>query len=140
VSHVLLRAGQRNYDVLDPEIPYAGTFELSTATYWGHADPTVSTRVWLTPSGKWVMTSTDWDCYITPVRAREWLTANGHHDAAIEHIDRQYDGPGRPEIGPEVKFRLPVEVRDRIDELATINGVSRADQLRTIVMDTVFAA
>jgi hypothetical protein len=121
-------------------VPKAGTFDTNAASYWPAGSPDDTTRVWLTASGKWVMTARDWDCYITPIEAREWLTANGHRDAAVEHIDKQYDGPGRPEIGPEVKFRVPQEVRDRIDALATVNGVTRAEQLRTIVMDSLYAA
>jgi hypothetical protein len=44
---------------------------------------------------------------------------------------------GRPEIGPEVKFRVPEEVRDAVDALADSNGTNRAEQLRRIVIDGV---
>jgi hypothetical protein len=121
------------------DIPWAGSFNTETATYWDADGTNDTTRVWLTPAGRWVMTRKPWDCYITPEQARAWLTEHGHRDAAVEHIDRQYAGPGRPEVGPEVKFRVPTEVRDRVDELARVNGVTRADQLRTLVMDAILA-
>jgi len=114
----------------------AGSFNTETAEWWAATDGTTD-RVWRTPSGRWVYTSKHRDCYLTIAQAREWLAAHGHSDVIVKYIDREQDGPGRPEIGPEIKFRVPEQVRDAIDQMARENGVTRADQLRMIVMDVV---
>jgi hypothetical protein len=115
---------------------WAGSFNTQKAEWWAAADGSTD-RVWRTPSGRWVFTSKPRDCYLTVTEARAWLAANGHSDVIVQHIDREQDAPGRPEIGPEIKFRVPAEVRDAIEEMAKRNGISRADQLRMIVMDVV---
>lgn len=42
-------------------------------------------------------------------------------------------GPGRPGIGEPVPVRLRPAVRRRVDELAAIAGVKRAEMLRTLI-------
>lgn len=116
---------------------WAGSFETDTAKHWQASDGTTD-RVWLTPSGRWVLTSKQYgDCYITTTWARTWLARYGYPEVITEHIDVARDGRGRPEIGPEVKFRLPEQHRDALDRLAARNGLTRAEQLRAIVLDTV---
>lgn len=122
---------------------YAGSFDTDAAMYWEHSGSSTA-RVWLTPSGRWVKTTPPtshdtrgWRSYITVDQARAWLAEHGHTDAIREHIDVERDELGRPPIGPEVKFRVPAAVRDAIDAMASRNGLTRAEQLRAIVMDTV---
>jgi hypothetical protein len=116
---------------------WAGVFETDTAQHWQASDGTTD-RVWLTPSGRWVLTSgLHGDCYITADWARAWLVRHGYPEVVAERIDVTHDGRGRPEIGPEVKFRLPEQYREALDRLATRNGLTRAEQLRAIVLDTV---
>lgn len=122
---------------MEPIRRWAGWFNTETAIHWAARDANNTERVWLTPSGRWVLTTRTWDSYITVDEARWWLAGEGHIDAIREHIAVERDGRGRPEIGPEVKFRIPKHVRDSVDALAAANGVTRADQLRVIVMDTV---
>lgn len=132
-------------DQLDPDYSdsiaelrrWAGSFNTETAMFWESAGDNTD-RVWLTPSGQWVVTSTLYgDAFVGTDWARRWLAANGHADVVTEHIDVEHDGRGRPEIGPEIKFRVPEQVRDAIDRLAAANGRTRAEQLRAIVLDTV---
>lgn len=119
-------------------IPWAGSFNTDTATWWGSDSST--TRVWLTPSGRWVLTSTDWDCYITEDEARGFLDENGHRDAVLAHIDVPRATRGRPEVGPEVKVRLPESTIAAVDSMATTNGLTRAGQLRSMIMDIAYLA
>lgn len=42
-------------------------------------------------------------------------------------------GPGRPEIGPATRVRLPEEMTARLDEIAGQRGVSRAAVIRSII-------
>lgn len=123
---------------LDPDVerPFVGSFNTETAKHWAASDGTTA-RLWLTPSGRWVYTYSPEQCYVTAAWARAWLTRHGYPEVIAEHVDITHDGRGRPEIGPEVKFRLPEHARDALDRLAARNGLTRADQLRAIVLDTV---
>lgn len=115
-----------------------GWFETETVVdYWEH--PTRTDRVWLTPSGCWVWTATDLCEYLTADEARQKLTEWGHGDAVAEHIDRPQAGRGRPEIGPEVKTRLPLSVIAAVDAMAEARGISRAEQMRQLITDGVWA-
>lgn len=126
-----------------PEDPFAedyiktpvGSFRTETAEYW--EDPDSTSRVWLTKSGRWVWTATDRTEYLTPEEARGNLTRWGFGAEATERIEHR-DGPGRPEIGPEIKTRLPVEAIEQLDAMAATNGVSRAEQMRQIILDGIW--
>lgn len=48
--------------------------------------------------------------------------------------------PGRPEIGPEVKVRLPEWAIEEIEEAAQGEGITRAAWIRHAVLDAVWAA
>ena len=136
----------------DPgSVPWAGSLNTAAAQCWrvevtdcgdGTGEPRADEavmpgRIWLTPSGRWALTTRDWDCYLTTNQARHWLIHNGYHDVVRDHIDRPRDREGRPEIGPEVKTRLPETTIAAVDRLAQINGLSRAAQLRALVMDAI---
>ena len=120
------------------QIPWAGRFSTEGSQYWESTERDDTVRVWLLPSGRWAKTAYGWNCYITDDEARVWLSKHEYRDAVREHIDREHDGPGRPGIGPEVKFRVPLAVRDEVDRLARVNGVTRADELRAIVTDAIY--
>jgi hypothetical protein len=115
----------------DPVWAWAGSFDTETAEFWQSSEEDDTTRVWRTPSGRWVMTTRAWDSYIARDEAHKWLRRHGHADAIREH-----DGPGRPEVGPCVKVRLPEETLADVDAMAERNGVSRAAQIRAMIMDT----
>lgn len=42
-------------------------------------------------------------------------------------------GPGRPPIGPHVNFRVPVEIKEGVEQEATDRGVKAADVWREVV-------
>lgn len=44
-------------------------------------------------------------------------------------------GRGRPTTGERVAVRLPPELLERIDTLAAVNGVARAEQIRRLLTD-----
>lgn len=115
-----------------------GILDTDTAQYWavGVTD-TGECRVWLTRAGRWVYTATKRTEAITADQAREMLAGAGYHDAVRDHIDKPRSGPGRPEIGPEVKVRLPESAVIQLDALAQANGTSRAEELRTLILDAL---
>ena len=120
----------------DADRRWVGSLDTDLAKYWA-AEGDATSRLWLTPSGQWAYTSGPDQHYVTVEWARAWLTRNRYPEVIAEHIDVEHDGRGRPEIGPEVKFRLPAQYRDALDRLAARNGLTRAEQLRAIVLDTV---
>jgi hypothetical protein len=117
-----------------------GTLDHDTAQYWPvGSTSTGHKRVWLTPSGRWVWTAPKRCSYLTPLEARQLLVAAGYDNDVRELIDKAQDGRGRPEIGPEAKARLPQEAIDQLDALAKLNGTSRADEMRALILDGLAA-
>src|SRR2546429_8169311 len=87
---------------VDSNIPWAGSLNTDTAQHWpvevtdcgagtgrdGADEAAMPGRIWLTPSGRWALTTHDWDCYLTVDQARHWLAHNGYQAVVLEHIDR----------------------------------------------------
>ncbi|HET8684961.1 MAG TPA: CopG family transcriptional regulator [Micromonosporaceae bacterium] len=128
--------------------------EYAESTYWdGHNRRSTQTGsqwdheiLYHTSGGRWVLYTysnrqgvPDGYAFVTPDRAREWLIKNEDDKAVERHFGtiEEERGPGRPEIGPEVKTRLPEEVVAALDAMAERAGLSRAAQLRQIVTDGV---
>jgi hypothetical protein len=123
-SWYLLEGGGKSTGVLDTD----------TAEMWDNATGD-GERLWRTPAGQWVITRDvhRGDHYVSVAAARAWLVRNRLRDVVATHIDR--DEAGRPEVGPEVKTRLPEDVVAAVDDLAAANGWSRAAALRVLVTD-----
>ena len=113
-----------------------GWFDTATAEYWDH--PTATSRLWLTPSGRWVYTQTDGCHYLTTDEAREALVSWGLSHVAVGRIDNA-PTVGRPEIGPEVKTHLPEAVIAELESMAKAAGISRAELLRRLIVDGVYS-
>ena len=76
--------------------------------------------------------------YIDADTAREWLIHNEYSEDAIEAatgevVPEEPPVMGRPEIGPQVKVRMPVDLIARVDEFADEAGVSRSEWVRRAV-------
>jgi hypothetical protein len=139
-SRIIIWAAPDEYAALhDGAQPVrAGWFDTGTADYWEH--PATTSRVWLTPSGRWVYTASHRRAeYLTDDEARAWLVGNGHPQVATDRIDNP-PGPGRPVIGPEVKARIPKQVLAGLNAMAQATGVARADLIRTLLTDAVHGA
>lgn len=142
--------------------PYAGTqlagwFDLDAATQYpddvrqdvAFNDISLITgsqwdreSLYLTSGGRWVrqqwsMRAGDaetWE-YIGVEAAREWLIRSDYDSAAIEKATGDPLPPemGRPEIGPQVKVRLPADVLARVDAAAAAAGQTRSAWLRAVI-------
>lgn len=97
-----------------------------------------------TPGGRWVeLVSSRWvrqgDQYrfLDDEAARTWLITD-NTDTSAKVLERYFGelddeaGPGRPEIGGEVKVRLG-ELLGAVDEWAAAQDVSRAEAVRRLV-------
>jgi len=95
-----------------------------------------------TAGGRWVLHQwsrwqgeSDSYRFVGPDAAREWLAINGGDDT-IERLFGEplppESGPGRPEIGPMVRVRLPHEMIDRIDAM-TVGENQRAATIRKLL-------
>lgn len=116
----------------------ANTISLATGTAWD------SEALWRTAQGRWVLhewARRDGDTetwrYIDDEQARDWLLRNAYPDAEVDAALgvglAEEVGPGRPEIGPQVKVRLPAEVLAAVDAAAQAAGVSRSAWIRDCV-------
>lgn len=95
---------------------------------------TAQGRYVLHTTSAWVTEEDVWQ-FITPERAREWLTINESDDvieAWFGKLEEEETGPGRPEIGPATQVRLGVELTARVDA-ARAEGESRAAAIRRLV-------
>lgn len=72
-------------------------------------------------------------------RTVEWLIRCEYDDAAIEEAtgEAMPAEMGRPEIGPQIKVRLPQETIAAVDALAKSGGVSRSAWVRAAVEDAL---
>lgn len=110
---------------------------------WGTGPDSESlARLWLTHTGHWAWTHPgqdyDYAChYVTPAEARTFLVRAGQRDAVAQHLD--HAERGRPEVGPEVKVRLPKGVVAAAETLAADNGWSRSETLRVLIVDGLSA-
>lgn len=88
----------------------------------------------------------DWEITYTDHNWRPLESFRVAYNAPLERLDelavwvdgvmaRRPESPklGRPEIGPQIKVRLPEEVIARVDALATEAGVSRSEWVRQAV-------
>ena len=99
-----------------------------------------------TSGGRWVRrhwsmragNAETWE-YISVDAAREWLTRSDYDSAAIEAATGDPMPPemGRPEIGPQVKVRLPADVLARVDAAADAAGKTRSAWLRAVIEEAV---
>lgn len=73
--------------------------------------------------------------YADDDEAREWMIRAEVDDAEIERFFAMPEEVqiGRPDVGPQVVVRMPVELRDKVDEVAAAAGVTRAAWIRTLV-------
>lgn len=94
---------------------------------------TAQGRYVLHTTSAWVNEEDVWQ-FITPERAREWLTINESDDVIEEWFGKleEETGPGRPEIGPATQVRLGIELTARVDA-ARAEGESRAAAIRRLV-------
>lgn len=68
--------------------------------------------------------------------ARDWLLRSEVNDTAVaEHFGSAEPerGPGRPEIGPQIKVRLTPQTIDIVDARAAAEGITRAAWIRKAV-------
>src|SRR5678815_1595847 len=110
---------------------------VHTTERYGHQ------TLYRTSGGRWVLNfSSQWQGsedryeFVTDERARAWLLVNGSDDV-IAHFFGEVEeerGPGRPEVGPAFSVRFPPELLDRVDQAATVEGISRAEMIRRLVV------
>lgn len=123
----------RYHEMLDD--PEEGCRPVSRAT--GYALD--HEELWRTATYRWVRHSwcdfsgsrDRWE-WITPAEAREWLIRCGYDPETVAEAMAAPEtaDPGRPEIGPAVKIRLPVDVLDAIDAEAEAAGLTRSAWIR----------
>ena len=72
--------------------------------------------------------------YLSSDEARAWLLRTGDHEDEIERIfgetPEESPGRGRPEIGPAISVKVPLDALAAIDAAAESAGVSRAEWIR----------
>lgn len=133
-----LDSAQRYYE----ETSWDGRVHTSLAT----GEDRTHEELWRTVSGRWVRHWwSDWsesqDRWegIAEDEAREWLIRCEYDDAAIEEAtgEAMPAEMGRPEIGPQIKVRLPQETIAAVDALAKSGGVSRSAWVRAAVEDAL---
>ncbi len=115
---------------------------LVTSSQWEHE------TLYRTRQGRWVLhhwsqwvgSKPTWE-YVTDEQARAWLLRSEYPSdevAAATGADvPEETGPGRPEIGPAINVRLPVDLLARLDAWATSAGVTRAEAVRRAVAQVV---
>ena len=112
---------------------------LATGTEWDRE------ALWRTAKDRWVLHSwarrdeaeESWH-YVDEGQARDWLLRNEYDAQAIDEalgvrLAEEVSLGGRPEIGPQVKIRFPVQVLAAVDELADAAGVTRSAWIRDCV-------
>jgi hypothetical protein len=110
----------------------------ATRSQWDHE------RLSRTKGGRWVLNcwsqrqgSVESYEFVSDEQAKTWLLANEHDAAVAEHFGQVEDekGPGRPEVGPAVNFRLPEPLLAQVDAYAQEHGVTRAAAMRTLLAE-----
>lgn len=106
-------------------------------------DWTATERLARTPGGRWVLErASRWEGaatsyqFVSDAEALTWLITSDQHEGAITQYFPESPvevGPGRPEIGPEVKVRLPADVLAAVDARAEAQSVTRAEALRRLI-------
>jgi hypothetical protein len=104
-----------------------------------------------TANGRWVLNEFTYvrasefgeDSYyfLSDDQVKNWLATNHYDKEYAEYFGEMPDevGPGRPEIGGEVKVRLGALLPE-VDEWAAANGVKRAEAIRRLIGDALGAA
>lgn len=107
----------------------------ATGTEWDHE------TLYRTSRGRWVVnwfsqwqgTPERWR-FVDEATAFAWLAENNHDDVAEQFGAEDERGPGRPEVGPQIKTRLPGDVLARVDAAAAAaGGLSRSAWIRRAV-------
>jgi hypothetical protein len=113
---------------------------LATGERYGHQ------CLYRTAGGRWVLNN--WSQrqgsastyeFVDNDAARAWLITNNRDEDVAKYFGELEEerGPGRPEIGPEVKTRLPADIIAALDVMAAAKGVTRAELLRDIVSNAL---
>jgi hypothetical protein len=116
-----------------------GRFSVGAAEWWSvssvHGGTQHNPRIWRTTSGRWVYTEGPDAYYLTTRDARAILLRNGLREVVDTHL--KHEQRGRPDVGPEVKTRLPEDVIRAIEDLAKVNGFDRSEQIAVLVIDSL---
>lgn len=90
-------------------------------------------QLWRTPLG-WVcrfeMGAKVASNFITDAQAADWLLHHGHRSAHDQFFGPAGRGPGRPPIGPQMSFRLPLEDVAELEAAAKAAKSTRAVVIR----------
>lgn len=102
----------------------------------------VDQTLYRTQSGRWVLNTDstryhdgpDLHRYLSDEEARDWLIRSEVNEEALERLfGPEPDEPpavGRPEIGPAISIKVPVDMLARIDAEAAALGIARAEWIR----------
>lgn len=116
----------------------ANAISLATGSQWEHE------TLYRTARGAWALSSwSQWEgstprCqYVSEETAREWLLRNEYPaeqvaEATGQDVEEERS-PGRPEIGPQIKVRIPEDTLTQVDAAAAAAGVSRSAWIREAV-------
>ncbi len=124
--------------VYHPATRWTGSETIDTNTGSSREHQTL----YRTAGGRWVLEETaDYDAaedlytYLDAEEARDWLIRNEYSGEDVETATGAPLPPemGRPEIGPQIKVRLPRALIERIDDLAGEEGVTRSAWIRQAV-------
>lgn len=141
---------------------FAGWFDLDTAerfdedTEWnGNNHISVNTgsqwnheTLYRTAGGRWVMyRSSNYQGtlptfeFVDDDAAKRWLLLNREDETAAKYFGEipAESGPelGRPAIGAPVQVRLPDELKEALDTLASDRGTTRAEIIRQLLADSL---
>jgi hypothetical protein len=144
------------YHANEYEAPSYGWFESDSAeafqedTYWdgnNHRGKCSQLQIgreilYRTKGGRWVLyhdgssehNGPEYHQFIDDERAKTWLLTTDLDDVVEKYFGEMAEeiGPGRPEIGNDVKIRLG-DLLPRVDTWAAERDLSRAEALRRLV-------
>jgi hypothetical protein len=112
----------------------------ATGSQWNHE------ALYRTKGGRWVLnrwsqwqgSRETWE-FLDDDAAREWLISQNHDEEVRRYFGELEEerGPGRPEVGPAIHIRLSEDLLARVDQLSEIEGVSRAEMVRTLLDEAI---
>ena len=121
----------------------AGWFDPDAAVRYAPRDRKTWGALYHTRSGKWVLLDDPRDPflpfdrpgYLTVEQAAIWLLDHGYAAGLVEEAcgPPQGTGPGRPEIGPSIQFRLEPGTVAELDRIAAAGGTTRAQLIREAI-------
>jgi hypothetical protein len=129
--------------VIDSGTRYDGSNVVPVAT----GSPWVDEYLIRTSGGRWVIrhnatrycNGSDSYRFVSDDEAREWMIRCEVDDETMTRLVGQIEeesGPprlGRPEIGPQIKVRLPEDVIAAVDDRADAEGLTRSAWIRRAV-------